>query len=986
MFASLWRSNLDPDPAADAAVDAPAPAPAPPPVAAAPVPAGIGLGAVVLGAGGALRRGKGRGKGFVQSDIVREKCRSAALKMRGSQRSARASTLRAALCPPLALQTVLTTFGLSSSSASAPMDVVPLPDGAGGIAYVSKSNKSKHRELWKRGLLSFVKAVWSALPRFIGDAPSNVILSSVMDDCSVWVRRSVDSLDPSSKQAKHGEQHSRMGRNVCRPAFNCVQHLVVTDPTADAMPRACAVHTPTQILPRGNWSTIYQRWTQWAVFSGRGIGKKLRSAVRLPFGLGNGGVAGVPGEPTLISVLSNAVWRVALLTMESLVVNKCIVCEEQRTFGQSANTLLLDVACHHHCCALGAKPLVTRIGDGSVISNYIRLAHLLESSRTFQRYVDSLDAVVGDSFRYRAVEVLLAECVGFMAKSRRLLESTRVALDIDDAAINEAVSFDNSNWEDEFMTHYCVPTCSCFGNQGAARTRAKQLARRLHGGGMCVPLLYRFKHMERTSAQIFRGRQHHKYIDRSLARMYPDKARRRAVVEAEGAQAADVPFHVKQGVRANKVLDHFQKDSDCRLSRQVHFVPGPLHYYMNACFKAEGKVTVAIRAMAFGSASADALEALDAAFRANAKILSGAAAVRVQAKFAEKLCDWSSAAWQELELTLDEKYDTSLRMLCGLGDSWRRLSLPAIFDPRFILFGACHMNGMRIYNEDHIRQTLAPLQFMQATCGACVDKEFTGKLLGPLLARLTSKSTHRLLCTILTILRVSSASVERSHLPAEESKPVRSRGRALNCVSLSGCTYRRFVVNEFQGQHDRIEAEVLKKHGLSKTRYSACLRSDKLWQKKGSAAHRTLGGHDLFRTEQWSPTCRALVGSPEFIAEQGRILAAWTNLPVEGRQAYHTQAKAANDAREEIRGGDSATVADVDGLGLSAVPRANLLRDLAQKALRDIADHPAWSQGMGLMCPSSALPASAVVADNRDVVEVFRIYPPPAPSPCWGLA
>ena len=92
--------------------------------------------------------------------------------------------------------------------------------------------------------------------------------------------------------------------------------------------------------------------------------------------------------------LADASWKVSLLTMDNLIANFCIVAKEQRGFEQDRDALLLDVACQHHCGALCGKPVITKLGSGSLASAYVRLAHVLESSRSFASFLEALDAEV----------------------------------------------------------------------------------------------------------------------------------------------------------------------------------------------------------------------------------------------------------------------------------------------------------------------------------------------------------------------------------------------------------------------------------------------------------------------------------------------------------------------------------------------------------------------------------------------------------------
>ena len=663
------------------------------------------------------------------------------------------------------------------------------------------------------------------------------------------------------------------------------------------------------------------------------------------------------------------------------IVQQTWIC---RSSGQlkakdAPRTVLLDLACHHHLGALCAKPVVTRLCSGALTSCYIRLAHLLESSRTFTNYLEALDATVNEIFRYRAVLVLPPESHEHQQRSRRLLESTRVALDLSQDDINEAVSFDNSNWDDDEMTHYCTPECSCHGDERAARERARNVCRRLHGNGVAVPLLYRFKHMERTAAQICRSRHHHRLLDKTLQRMYPEAARRQAAAEAAAYQGdGDMPFNLKQGVRANKVLHFFDHQDKDRLgTRQAHLLPSPLHYYLNFCFKAECEVNTVTHALSVGMVGDDLAELADAAFRANAKVISGEIALEVQYRFAEVLLNWDAPVWRDLQMSEEETYHSCLQMMCAMGEAWRRLSLVAEYDTRYRLFSACHIRGMKVYDHDHILRVVRPIQAMQVACDTCIDQEFTAKL-APVLVQRSQDSldVHGMLCSALTILRASSSIVERAHLPSEEAKPTRSRGRAFCASSLAGHTYRRYVENEHRARHRHIQDEVLKLHGLSKVQFSSYLRGGQVGTSssnstraapKGFGTHRKLAAVDIFRREQWDTRVRARIGSPEHLAEQARVLQSWARLPQAQRSQYEQRAATANAELDRVRTGGHSD--DVDALGLRPGQRFALLRDVARAALREIVDHPGWALGLGISSHASGLAEHHVSLEPQASIE-----------------
>jgi hypothetical protein len=764
---------------------------------------------------------------------------------------------------------------------------------------------------------------------------------------------------------------SKRGRNFHVPALNVVQSVLVRRKVGDL--RACRVHVPCQVLPKANWGTIMQRWSQWSVFCSSGPGRKLRKvSVGLPFGLGQ--------EAPLNVALADASWKVSLLTMDNLIANFCIVAKEQRGFEQDRDAVLLDVACQHHSAALCGKPVIMKLGSGSLASAYVRFAHILESSRSFTSFLGALDAEVEASLTLRLVLELPEESVAAKALSRQWLEFSMVAMDLSQGDIDSIVEFDNGPWGEDAIVHYCIPGCVCRGKPRLAMQRAKNVVRLSLGGGFPVPLLYRFKHMEQTSSKILRGRLQHRLLPRALTRMFPQKARQKARADVVAAAGEELAFAVKQNVRGDQVVTFFEdKDPSCILSKQAHLIPAPIQRFMNACFEAEAAVTEASIGLTLGWDDEASRKACSQAMRLNSVIISGERGWQVVAGYTEALLDFKASAWRALPVNDEEQFNSALLMLCAMASAWRRLCVP--FDqPRFKIFAACHMQGQSVFDVAHISRVVDPILALQAGCPQCVDSEFTSKIL-PALA---SRQGHRmrgvvdLLASILMVLRMSSVSVERAHLPAEESKPARARGRAMEISTLSSHTYRRFARDEHHVVHDKVREKVLQEHGLSRMQFSSLLRGGRLGSSggkmgMGNRQPRAFTGIDVFRSQDWNKEVAIVggrLGKPEHLAEMTRINAAWAALTDGERQCFRGRAQGETTVREQAR--QLATFSAVDELGLRPKARAAMMRDVATQAMKKIAEHPTWSAGLGIWHHAAAVAPSLVVGDAQADIEALR--------------
>lgn len=392
-----------------------------------------------------------------------------------------------------------------------------------------------------------------------------------------------------------------------------------------------------------------------------------------------------------------------------------------------------------------------------------------------------------------------------------------------------------------------------------------------------------------------------------------------------------------------------------------------------------------------------------AAFRLNSMVLSGRSGQVIVERFTAALQDFGDAAWKGLPLRKEDLFASALLMARAMADAWRRLCIP-YEQPRFRIFDACHVRGQAVYDRDRILDVARPLIAMQGVCEQCVEQEFTGKLLGPLLSNdlSVSKAAHQLLCDIMCSLRVSSASVERAHLPAEECRPAKARGRAMEVAGVAAHTYRRFVRDEHTALHAKAQEEVLNAAGLTSQQFSALSRGGRFGASSGAGRApvgmrqpRALSGVDLFRSEQWNRSLAARVGSRAHLAEGRRIREAWSALAPEERGAYQRRAEVENTTRAAAR--SAGTVAAVDVLGLGASARQGLMRQIAQHARQRLDEHSCWKAGLGLGCPGSAIRPDLVTQEAQEYIEVplvsrdgpvcerrkIRASPLPSPPSPW---
>ena len=153
------------------------------------------------------------------------------------------------------------------------------------------------------------------------------------------------------------------------------------------------------------------------------------------------------------------------------------------------------------------------------------------------------------------------------------------------------------------------------------------------------------------------------------------------------------------------------------------------------------------------------------------------------------------------------------RRVTRLKDDWQ--------DPRHWIFGMCHEEGRWDYNLARLEVVCEKLRAKQIECSECIDKSLTSVLLP--VAVTQPRRVHGLLSDMLRALKVGASTVERAHLPAEETKPGKARGRALACENLAQVAYQSFVVADAQSLTAAVEGIELAKRGVTMNAYRKVL-------------------------------------------------------------------------------------------------------------------------------------------------------------------
>ena len=168
---------------------------------------------------------RGRPVGFQFSEASRLKMSQSALRRSASKLQDKTKVLAKALNPSTHDLAAERAFGLGERGRGAATgNIVTTTDGHGGFTRTYKDCQALNRRLWKRGVLSQVRAVRERLPDFLSQA-SVVIVSAVMDDANIWVKRPLRPADVKNKK-KESWCANKAEMSTCQLSTSCSRWLL----------------------------------------------------------------------------------------------------------------------------------------------------------------------------------------------------------------------------------------------------------------------------------------------------------------------------------------------------------------------------------------------------------------------------------------------------------------------------------------------------------------------------------------------------------------------------------------------------------------------------------------------------------------------------------------------------------------------------------------------------------------------------------------
>ena len=475
-------------------------------------------------------------------------------------------------------------------------------------------------------------------------------------------------------------------------------------------------------------------------------------------------------------------WKTLALTADGLKTNLAMIGQIEmrmratREAGQEDKLVasLLHLRCFAHAGVLATKPLIESVSG--LPSFLVRLGHILQSARSFEKFKASLEKVISQAWElpgggYKRVSVYPPEYAEWRRRAQRILQLSRIDRRLSEDDENMLLAMLNGSWESEAVTHYCLRgTCKCTSGAEAKSRVANLITMLILGGGPGVPLLYRWKAFPESLAWAFRAASLCRLLIRALEGVYgkTDMAENERRVQAAAANGEE-DFAAKAAVRGKKVLIYVRQ-------RDLHFrfLMGltaniPLQIYLDKIFACERDATLYREAMRAWSPGAPPVDPAlrNAVLRRNLEFLKGTAATALTRQFTVMITDYSADIWKTMDTERPGLFKAATEFVKGVGIAWRRTTLYTEL-PRIRLLAACDIPTEACTHE-LICGKLHGLKEMHSECSMCIDDSFTGIWLPRLLNAESWKAAYDAVRHIIASLILTSSRVERKHIIGEDT-------------------------------------------------------------------------------------------------------------------------------------------------------------------------------------------------------------------------
>ena len=352
--------------------------------------------------------------------------------------------------------------------------------------------------------------------------------------------------------------------------------------------------------------------------------------------------------------------------------------------------------------------------------------------------------------------------------------------------------------------------------------------------------------------------------------------------------------------------------------------------------------------------------------------------------------------WNSSRVDETARIQIAVLVIKPLIRSWQRLVF-YLQDARFLLFKTCTPNDGNSFHfsANHVAEVVRCIEDM-SHCDDCVDEPFGQEMLRLLHRSAQTGVEH--LTAALQHFRIGSGSVERHHLLTQELKPARSRGQAVDSMNLGIISYVKSAVAEGKRCSKMVLSRIMEKAGIT---YKEFVMNTKMLRLQGSRRvkskplkvltkecvtktrrQRQYDAYRAFRKANW--LIKARVGTPAFKQEEARIADLWKQQDEQQKAIFSGTAAAEENRKNDVS--RDLTFNTLRAAGANLPGARGLRRQLYAKTLEDVSGDAAWSAGLGLCGPSTALRTEfiedmAVAAAKEVMNEAFSYDPQVVPNP-----
>ena len=193
-----------------------------------------------------------------------------------------------------------------------------------GEAVSTPLKRPKVSPLEPRSLVSHVEGQSTGISNMVRQPGTTCVFSTqIMDDTNMWIRPADVAIGtdahagpvepPSALEMKLEKEKAARGRNEHLPVFNSVERIYALRDTGGAASLSGKeINSPAQALCQANTETVRRAWRTWSPNTVTGAGTAISA-----------------GKPELQQDIADSLWRTLLVTRDNLIVNDCIISQEE---------------------------------------------------------------------------------------------------------------------------------------------------------------------------------------------------------------------------------------------------------------------------------------------------------------------------------------------------------------------------------------------------------------------------------------------------------------------------------------------------------------------------------------------------------------------------------------------------------------------------------------------------------------------------------